>query len=180
MKKIFVLSFMALIAFAVNAQGPYKVGDYYNDGTKEGIVFEVDSSGMHGKIVSLDFSEAKWATCQDRLCASSMLAGMSNMNKVKKEISWKNNYPAFAWCASLGDSWYLPAIDELLKIIENKDKISRELNKRDYCEILNAVHWSSTEYNASYAWWVDMSSGKTNYQMKNYYRCYYVRAVSAF
>ncbi|MBQ5751895.1 MAG: SUMF1/EgtB/PvdO family nonheme iron enzyme, partial [Bacteroidaceae bacterium] len=33
---------------------PYKIGDYYNDGTKEGIVFEISNGGYSGKIVSLE------------------------------------------------------------------------------------------------------------------------------
>ncbi|MBE6203019.1 MAG: serine/threonine protein kinase, partial [Rikenellaceae bacterium] len=32
---------------------PYKVGDYYNENGKEGVVFEVSDDGRHGKIVSL-------------------------------------------------------------------------------------------------------------------------------
>ena len=32
---------------------PYAVGDYYNDGTKEGVVFDVWDNGNSGKIVSM-------------------------------------------------------------------------------------------------------------------------------
>ncbi len=35
----------------------YKVGDYYHDGVKAGVVFEVTPDGKHGKIVSLGQSE---------------------------------------------------------------------------------------------------------------------------
>jgi hypothetical protein len=31
----------------------YEIGDYYNDGVKEGVVFEVSADGKHGKIVSM-------------------------------------------------------------------------------------------------------------------------------
>ncbi len=42
--------------------GIYKVGDYYTDGTKEGVVFDVWNGGRHGKIVSLDQAELQWCT----------------------------------------------------------------------------------------------------------------------
>ena len=68
MKKILSLLLVALMAIGVNAgnddktSGPYKVGDYYNDGTKEGIVFVVYDGGYHGKIVSLDEeTDGLWA-----------------------------------------------------------------------------------------------------------------------
>ena len=38
----------------------YKVGDYYNENGKQGVVFEVDGSGCHGKIVSLNSNGAAW------------------------------------------------------------------------------------------------------------------------
>ncbi len=38
----------------------YKVGDYYNEKGKEGVVFEVSADGRSGKIVSLDETFAQW------------------------------------------------------------------------------------------------------------------------
>ena len=136
MKKLFSFFVIALMAIGVNAAngdkgttatgGPYKVGDYYNDGTKEGIVFEVYDGGWHGKIVSLDESEEQWAVdavFKNATGATSKGGGMGNMNKIKKQPNWKSNYPAFAWCASLGNGWYLPAVDELMLIYENKSTL---------------------------------------------------------
>ena len=183
----------ALMAIGVNAAngdngitvtgGPYKVGDYYNDGTKEGIVFEVYDGGWHGKIVSLDYSEEQWAVravYKNVTGATSATGGMSNMNRIKKMPNWKVNYPAFAWCASLGSDWYLPAVDELLLIHENQVAINRGLNRRGYEEITNKYYWSSTE-DDDYefcAWYVDVYGGDTlNFNKRGNY---YVRAVSAF
>ena len=118
--------------------GPYKVGDYYNDGTKEGIVFEVYDGGWHGKIVSLNYSEEQWAVdavCRNATGATSETGGMNNMNRIKKLPNWKENYPAFAWCASLGSGWYLPAIIEVWHmgtIVNGGSRIAarREVRKR--------------------------------------------------
>jgi hypothetical protein len=39
--------------------------------------------------------------------------GANNMAKVKQIYGWQSKYPAFKWCADLGEGWYLPAIEEL-------------------------------------------------------------------
>ena len=193
MKKLFSFFVIALLAIGVNAANgdkgttatgvPYKVGDYYNDGTKEGIVFEVYDGGWHGKIVSLDYSKEQWAVdavCANATGATAMAGGMSNMNKIKKLPNWKQNYPAFAWCASLGNGWYLPAKDELLLIYQNRDAINRSLNRQGYEGLANSVYWSSTEYKdeSFRAWLVSMFSGYTIIDNKD--NNFYVCAVSAF
>ena len=192
MKKILSLLLISFMAIGVNAGngnktvtgGPYKVGDYYNDGAKEGIVFVVYDGGYHGKIVSIDESRELWVgetVCENVTAATSKGDGMGNMNKIKKQPNWKNNYPAFAWCASLGDGWYLPAVDELLLIYENKSIINRMLNEKGYDEIVYGLYWSSTEVEEEpdCAWYVNMNDGDSNYNSKNYIE-FSVRAVSAF
>ena len=190
MKKILSLLLVVLMAIGVNAgngnktRGPYKVGDYYNDGTKEGVVFVVYDGGYHGKIVSLDEGKEKWAVdsaSDNMIYATSKGDGMDNMRKIMKQPNWRSNYPAFAWCASLGEGWYLPAVDELLLIYQNKSSINRRLNKRDYGEIADSGYWSSTEHVdfSSSAWIVFMDYGFTIIGNTKP-NLYYVRAVSAF
>ena len=130
-------------------KAPYKVGDYYNDGTKEGVVFTVSKDGMHGKIISLEQSDEKWAVKEVSNVdtgAENEKDGMVNMNKVKKQKNWEENYPAFAWCAGLGDGWYLPAEKELVLVRENKELINKKL-KEHSCEVIDGGTWSSTERN---------------------------------
>ena len=192
MKKILYLLLLALMAIGVNAGngnktlngGPYKVGDYYNDGTKEGIVFVVYDGGYHGKIVSVDESFEQWAVSavwQIATHATSKGEGMDNMRKIMKQPNWRRNYPAFAWCASLGEGWYLPAFDELELIFQNKSIINRRLNEKGYGEIVDSFYWSSTEVEEEpdCAWYVNMNDGDSNYNSKNYIE-FSVRAVSAF
>lgn len=139
----------------------YKVGDYYDDGKKQGVVFEVSADGKHGKIVSLKESRQLWATdeyfggidlpMKNLIGTNNKLNGAYNMSKVKAIAGWRRRYPAFAWCANLGEGWYLPAIEELKKFICNDeiyDKVNFTLsgkgkillNKGDYDS-----YWSSTE-----------------------------------
>ena len=164
---------------------PYKVGDYYNDGVKEGVVFEVSADGKHGKIVSMKRSSEGllWASDsaeQKRLIgADSETDGAYNMAKVKAISGWQSKYPAFKWCADLGEGWYLPSKEELRTIFRNEDKLNSNLTDK-----LLGLYWSSTEFDYQFssgvfcAWYVDMGNGTTNGSNKDL--DFYVRAVSAF
>ena len=189
-------------AIATQSQQPsgvgntYKVGDYYDDGKKQGVVFEVTADGKHGKIVSLTESrnEIQWSSDkneQKRLIGAGYKSdGANNMAKVMQIEGWRNKYPAFAWCADLGEGWYLPAIEELEKFALNDaihDVVNNTLatkgkklaNKGDMF-----WYWSSTEYRYLFssgelcAWYVNLYRGSTDFNGKSY--DHYVRAVSAF
>ena len=64
-------------------KGPYKVGDFYNENGKQGVVFYVDKSGRNGGIVSLTES--------------------------KKSFPFELS----SWCQSLGAGWKLPSSSAL-------------------------------------------------------------------
>ena len=182
---------------SVKTSAPYKVGDYYNDGVKKGVVFEVSADGKHGKIVSMTqtIGEFRWSsdeTEQKRLIgADSRTDGAYNMAKVKAIEGWESKYPAFKWCADLGDGWYLPAIYELKKFALNDathDAVNRTLAAKGGAELYIrgelGWYWSSTEHNHQWssgefcAWLVGMRGGYATNRNKRYYT--YVRAVSAF
>ena len=163
----------------------YKVGDYYNENGKQGVVFEVSADGRHGKIVSMKKSAEMldWSSNsaeQKRLIgANSETTGAYNMAKVKARPYWRDKYPAFKWCADLGEGWYLPSKEELLTIYKNKDKVNPNLTDK-----LSNLYWSSTEDDYQWssgdfcAWLVNMNNGDTGIDRKDYNN--YVRAVSAF
>ena len=217
MKKIFstFVLFASLLAFAgcgknmpfsqlhdalknnVETKGPYNVGDYYNENGKKGVVFYIEASGKHGKIVSLTESgnALQWSSDdyeQKKLIgANSETDGAYNMSVVKKISNWQSKYPAFKWCADLGEGWYLPAIEEL-KLFTINDTIRNAVNQtladKDGAGIQDigtaCWYWSSTEYNYKYgemfcAWYVYVYFGDTSYYNSKYYYGY-VRAISAF
>lgn len=172
------------------AEKTWKVGDYYNVDGKEGVVFWVDETGKHGKIVSMDQAELQWCTDDEyhkKLTgiATDSSNGLNNLRSIMKIAAWKDKYPAFAWCADHGDGWYLPAIDELKELLLN-DEVHSKVNgtlkqKRGsvmYSKGAYKFYWSSTEYDKCFAWGVSMRSGDTyrNRRSNNGY----VRAVSAF
>jgi hypothetical protein len=110
--------------------GPYFVGDYYNDGVKDGIVFEVSEGGMHGKIISMrePFDGRVWSLkYESGFGAKSKKSGRKNMDEVMAIPNWQTKFPAFAWCVELGEGWYLPSIEEWNIIYANLDKINLQL-----------------------------------------------------
>ena len=182
----------------------YKIGDYYDDGKKQGVVFEVTADGQHGKIVSLTESSerlmwSKGGEWKRLIGADDKHNGANNMSKVRKIAGWREKYPAFAWCADLGEGWYLPAIEELKKFTLDKavhDAVNRTLDakgkklpSKGWCYM--HWYWSSTEKESYWlstemesitgefcAWYVSMDDGRTDDDTK--VDDLYVRAVSAF
>ena len=121
---------------------PYRVGDYYSENGKRGVVFEVSEDGYSGKIVSLDYGNDEWCTVENMpsVGALSELNGAENMEAVKQHPDWPTKFPAFKWCANKGEGWYLPAKEELLEIARNKALLNQVLDRPIYCR-----QWSSTE-----------------------------------
>ncbi len=163
------------------AKKVYKVGDYYDDGVKQGVVFDVWDGGRHGKIVSLDQAKLLWSSNEDVLVgAVSEDDGNVNTDKIMS-LANKDKYPAFEWCRSKGKDWYLPAINELKLLLLNSDvrnAVNNTLEQQGGTFLPKYSCWSSTEDDEFCAWFVNMRNGPTSY----YYKYYgsYVRAVSAF
>ena len=168
----------------------WKVGDYYNVDGKEGVVFWVDETGKHGKIVSLDQAADRWCTDAEHrkgltCIASDEYDGMRNLQSIQKISDWRNKYPAFACCADHGDGWYLPAIKELELLLLNEEvhdavnnQIAREGKAKLFSKGEHRAYWSSTERGEWCAWTVYMSDGGAGSGNRSGGRC--VRAVSAF
>ena len=167
----------------------YKIGDYYNENGKEGVVFEVSEDGRHGKIVSLDQTKAQWCTKAQHKKnvisrAYSKIDGKENTDMV---VSWENltEYPAFYWCRNKGKDWYLPSIEELELLFfgnEVRYEVGRTLRKVGgdlLCGVGEmAWYWSSTEVDELCALHIYMLD-KGSYSHSKV-RNYFVRAVARF
>lgn len=111
--------------------GGYEIGDYYDVGGKQGVVFTVTPDGQHGKIVCLqDLGEADW-------------------------------YDAKSICANLGSGWRLPTEAELLAIYEVMGQLNSMLIALGDPIQEDCWYWLSTEYNEFCACCVDMTDGYT-------------------
>ncbi len=156
----------------------YKVGNFYDDGTKKGVVFEVSEDGKHGKIVSLNEKKIKWSTDFKTLVgADSPTDGRLNTDVVMRRKD-RAEYSAFKWCREQGEEWYLPSNEELLVLYRVKGLVNKTLTQNSYKEIRDYRYWSSTERYEYCAWRVNMLNGNTyDYDKID---DGYVRAVSAF
>ena len=161
----------------------YQVGDFYDDGKKQGVVFAVSDDGRHGKIVSLDQVEEQWCT-EGRygeksivIGASSDSDGKSNTDKVMARAD-SENYPAFQWCRAKGQEWYMPSKEEIELLLQVRYKVNKTLRDKSMEELSDFWCWSSTEKDSNFAWGVLMNDGRTGYGNKDFRSS--VRAVSAF
>ncbi len=100
------------------------------------------------------------------------------MRRIQARPNWQSSYPAAKWCADLGSGWYLPAMEELLQIYREKEKLNQILKKKKGVEIGEWYCSSSTEYDQISVWLVNMGGGYT--QTTHKYNRIDVRAVSAF
>ena len=123
----------------------YRVGDFVTVGGVQGVVFQTKPQV---KVVSAAESVVAWGA-DITSGAADVKYGKANLAAVQRTRGWQSRYPAFKWCADMGDGWYLPSIEELGAIYENKDKIDKALQKHE-CKTLGAESphcclWSSSE-----------------------------------
>ena len=74
--------------------------------------------------------------------------------------------------------WYLPALDELIKIFQNRWDIAQGIATASGTQLAFADYWSSSETNASSARYFNFDYGSTS--IKNKSNTFYVRAVRKF
>jgi hypothetical protein len=178
-----VVALLGMDAQSVVEDRTYRVGDYYDDGTKQGIVFEVSEDGKHGKIVSLDRGYLQW--CTEKQCAKDIVVGAKSMEDGKENTdvvmqrSDAAEYPAFQWCRDHGEDWYLPSFNELKTIRDahaDIDKAMAEYGRPIYdgCDC-----WSSFEGVGMRAYSVCLCGNTVCGNGPKNLRCY-VRAVATF
>lgn len=140
----------------------WKVGDFYDVDGKKGVVFWVDETGKHGKIVSMDEAKLTWCSnlifyknkvTGDTIYSDgrfSLYDGAANMNAIKAIGEDLQNYPAISWCLKHGDAWYLPAIEELTILFSDAvyTKVNRTLSSSFSTCLMRkgrvGYYWSST------------------------------------
>ena len=157
----------------VQPEKVYSVGDFYDEEGIQGIVFEISDSGTHGKIISLNEDvEIHWTDIyrcyctrdekiqekiEKRIGATSFNDGQDNSRKFIDEYAQdlipKNLLPALSCCVNMQGGWYLPAIGELISLLNHTTRtiINQTLHKHNADELMpNTIYWSSTEDNYGY------------------------------
>ena len=147
----------------------YNIGDIITVAGVQGVVFQ---TSPQVKVISVRNTETVWSNKNVRIGAADENDGKANMAVVKQLQNWQSNYPAFKWCADLGENWYLPAINELKVVYEQQAMIDKVLkdNGLESSMSNNMCFWSSTEYSSynaldvhpSYGFFSDFAKNNTN------------------
>ena len=80
----------------------------------------------------------------------------------------------------LADGWYIPSLGELYRIFINKKAINAALEFAKGDKLQDRWYWTSTEFSAANAWYLNLSVGYTSYWSAKASYSLRVRAVSAF
>lgn len=141
----------------------YQIGDYYSKGDLRGIVFWVDASGQHGKIVSMAEERYTWDLQEMNRQTGANDLKDGSLNQAKGD---KIAIPSFLYCKSQGAGWYMPAIEELEQLQKAKSKVNATLKKMNQ-KFLSLWYWSSSEKDNDQAYCMDMGYGKSYQKMKS-------------
>ena len=135
-----------------------KIGDILTINGVKGVVFQTTPSV---KMVSVTETTAQWSTEYVITGATDSDNGRNNMSVIKAITDWQTKYPAFKWCANIGEGWYLPALNELKAIYAQKDAINATLSANGMDEFGSKYRWlwSSSEFSNSNAYSIHFSYG---------------------
>jgi hypothetical protein len=131
MLRSILITFLVLhVCFLYSQDNDYlvnaKQGDIITVNGVKAIVFQTYGNG-HGKAMALKALRGeKKAWCKtnavNKLRTTNRENGRDNTEAVFRFVKENglniNDFPATAWCKSLGEGWYIPAIEELEKFIK--------------------------------------------------------------
>ena len=147
------------------------IGQFYQGG----IIFYVDGTGIHGLIsaTSDQSTGADWGCHETFIGGTHYGIGTGQANTTAIVNGCATAGIAARICNDLVlngySDWFLPSQDELFEMYLHKNSIGG---------FANDIYWSSSEYDANYAWYQYFSNGSQYYNYKN--NTVYVRAVRAF
>jgi hypothetical protein len=173
--------------YADNAKNGFThyIGEQYGGG----VIFHLwkDAQGVeHGLIVALTDQSVGtvWSNVSITsigTSAQSSWNGLTNSNAIVAQAGHTSS--AAKLCLDLVSGgqtdWYLPSIQELSMLWNNYYTVARSLSQiTGATQITPAIHWSSTEFNNGFAWFLGFLDGTIANNNKS--APYDVRAVRAF
>ena len=149
---------------------------------------ECDSAGL---LWSSEAVSGGGVTTTDRVTAYSDWAGKTNTAAQIAKAACQGASYAPGFCAAYSRTnangygltagkWWLPSLGEMMMIYANMTKINYALSLiTGATQLSETWYWTSTEYSATYAWFLPLSNGRMSNAAKASNRSR-VRAVSAF
>jgi hypothetical protein len=170
----------------------YEIGEYVS--SEGGIIFHkyIDNGTQNYLVVdTTDLSTSSdWSNIDNVIIgptAQSTWDGSSNSNAIVGQLGFITGATKLCLDSTNNSKsdWYLPAIDELSLIWQNRFNVNKTLsgnssfgNISGATQILYNTYWSSTEYTATNAFILSFYDGVSGSPSKNYSQ--YVRAVRKF
>ena len=145
--------------------------------TLDGIVYYIYTDNMghqHGFIIAKEEGFAKWQNEPEKLInADRSWDGSFNTDSM-------SNSPAKDYVIdSFDTNWYVPSIDELILLWNNRYHVNKALQGSGHPLVrLSDSYWSSTEYGFRDAWYIPFSNGNVTFGWKGISR--YVRPIRHF
>ena len=184
--EVLIASGLAITDIDLTANTALKGAELFNtnltstkklDTTGLGCVYIKKTPYSVGKMVSVAETSTSWGLYGATTGATNADDGMKNVNTMKSK-GYFNSSSAFTWCANYGTDWYLPALNELKAIYNNKSTINSTLSARGYTTFGTSYYWSSTEDYNYRAYILKFSDGNSGSYSKD--ETNKVRAVLAF
>jgi hypothetical protein len=171
--------------------GEHYVGELYGGG----VVFYVDQTGQHGLICSMiDLSASQaWSNVTstliginaqsdwDGLINSTAIVGQSGHTISAAKLCL--DYTNADYGTGVYSDWYLPSRSELNNLWNNIYQVQKALDNDGNLATTALVknnYWSSTESDATYAWYCSFTLGITNNDGWGKVLTRYVRAIRSF
>jgi hypothetical protein len=140
----------------------------------------------HGLIVDKTDFGGNWSNLISTIIgatAQSSWDGLSNSNAIIAQPGHTNSAAATCLNSINGgqNDWYLPSIDELILLWNNRFNVNKSLSSINGATLLpkEGSYWTSVEFNDQYAWSFNFTYG---YAVKDFYKAsgFSVRAIRAF
>lgn len=139
---------------------------------------------QHGLIVGLNnlSTSQNWSNVTSTAIGSTAQStwdGLTNSNAIVSQVGHTNSASKLCLDSTLDGQidWYLPTVDEFLKIRVNRYEVAQGLELAGGTNLLNTF-WSSTEFSSTNAFIVDFSTLDINSASKGL--GYRVRAIRKF
>lgn len=114
MKRMLLL--LAVLFVAVVTAEAQGLGQLYDDGRVRGIVVKLAPDGQPAVLMSIESCKERFSEVEQyngQLPAYDRNDGRKNMAAIEQYIAqYGGSFPTYEWCRSLGQGWYLPAINE--------------------------------------------------------------------
>jgi hypothetical protein len=161
-------SFAETASFALSANTyTYEIGEYAP--SEGGVIFHRYKDGGQERYLVVDIDDLnggvdiEWSNITDQLAgADSTWDGLSNSNSIVGQSGHTSSAALLCSGSTNGgkSDWYLPAIDELSLLWQNRFNVNRTLSTiGGATEILYNNYWSSSESGENYSFLFDFYTG---------------------